>query len=81
MQEGEYEKAKAQALPCYETSGWERKSLDSIVGIVPELQAGKSRVRKRAGATNNSFLHDVQSESGSCPPSCSVNTDESFTRR
>jgi len=51
-------------------------SLYSVVGIVPGLQAGKSRVRKRARATNNSFLHDVQSESGSCPASCSMNTDD-----
>ena len=78
MQAGEYVKAKAQAPLPYEV---ERTSLDSVVGIVPGLQAGKSRVRKRARARDNSLLHGVQSESGSCPASRSVSTDGSFTRR
>jgi hypothetical protein len=81
MQAGEYEKAKAQAPLRYEIGSTERRNLDSVVGIVPGLQAGKSRVRKRARATDNSLLHVVQSESGSCPASCSVSTDGLFTRR
>lgn len=81
MQAREHERAKAQAPLCYETGSRERRNLDSVVGIVPGLQAGKYRVRKWARATDNSLLHGVQSESGSCSASCSMSTDESLTRR
>ena len=77
----EYEKAKAQAPLRYELGSRERRSLDSVVGIVPGMQAGKSGVLKRARVTDNYLLHGVQSESGSCPASYSVSTDGSFTRR
>jgi hypothetical protein len=80
MQAGEYVNAKARTPLPYEVGSRERTSLDSVVGIVPGLQAGKSRVRKRARATDSSLLHGVQSEPVSCPSSCSVSTDGSFTR-
>jgi len=78
MQAGEYKKVKPLR---YEIGSRERRNLDSVVGIVPGLQAGKSRVRKRASATDNSLPHGVQSESGSCPTSCSVSMNGSFARR
>jgi len=81
MQAGEYEKVKAQSPLRYEIGSRECRNLDSVVCIVPGLQAGKSRVRKRARTTDNSLPHGVQSESGPCPTSCSVSTDGSFARR
>jgi hypothetical protein len=50
MQAEEYEKAKAQAPLRYEIGSRESMILDSVVGKVPGLRAGKSRVRKNGNS-------------------------------
>jgi hypothetical protein len=80
MQTGECEKARAQAQLRYEIGSRESTILDSAVGKVPGLQAGKSRARKRPRAIDNYLFHGVRTESGCCPASCSLSTDGSFSR-